>query len=229
MDIEISPGKILVLLLSIIGFLLFANIMGLVSTYVFDHGRVYGLVELMDFDSEENIPTLYASLQLIVVSSLLSIIGAKHKSNGEIYVPWFVLAVIFLYLAVDETAQIHERLMVPVNTAFELTGLLYFAWVVPYGIGVLVFVIAFSRSLFRLPKKTIRRFILSWAIFVTGAIGFEMLGARHYESYGEGNVVFSLFYTCEELLEMLGIALFIYTLLTYVSNEFQYLKATVRG
>ncbi len=229
MDIEMSPRKILVMLLSMIGFLLFANIMGLVSTYGFDHDTVYGLIELMDFNSEENLPTLFSSLQLIVVSSLLSIIGSKHKSNGEIYFPWFVLSVIFLYLAVDETAQIHERLYGPVQSAFELTGLLYFAWVVPYGVGVLVFVIAFSRFLFRLPKETARRFIASGAIYITGAIGFEMLGGRHFETYGAENVVFSMLYTCEELLEMLGIALFIYTLLTYVSNEFQYLKATVRG
>ena len=228
MDVEISPRKILVILLSIIGFLLFANIMGIVSTYVFDHGRVYGLIKLFDFNSESNLPTLYSSSQLIVASLLLSIIGVKHKSNGAIYVPWLALAVIFLFLAVDETALIHERFTLPVGTALEPTGLLYFSWVVPYGFALLVFVIAFSRFLFRLPKKAMRRFMASGAIYVTGAIGFEMLGARHYESYGSENVVYSMFYTCEELLEMLGVAFFVYALLAYISSEFQYLRATVR-
>ena len=62
MDIEMSPRKILFILLSMIGFLLFANLMGIVSTNVFDHDTVYGLIKLFDFDREENLPTLYSSL-----------------------------------------------------------------------------------------------------------------------------------------------------------------------
>ena len=228
MDIEKSPRKILVMLLSIIGFLLFANIMGIVSTYAFDHGKVYGLIDLFDFDNERNIPTLYSSLQLIAVSLLLSIIGVKHISNSAIYVPWLALAVIFLFLAVDETAMIHERFSLPVGTTLEPTGLLYFSWVVPYGLAVLVCLIAFSRFLLRLPKEAMRRFMASGAIYVTGAIGFEMLSARHKESYGSKNVVFAMFYTCEELLEMLGVAFFVYALLAYISSEFQYLRTTIR-
>jgi len=86
MDIEASPRKIFVVLLSIIGFLLFANIMGLVSIYVFDHDTVFGLVKLFAFREEENIPTLYSSLQLIVASSLLAFIAYKNRSIGENYV-----------------------------------------------------------------------------------------------------------------------------------------------
>ena len=131
MEIEMSPRKILVILVSIIGFLLFANLMGLVSRYVFDYDKVNGLIGLFDFDKEGNLPTLYSSLQLIVVSLLLWIVGAKHKSNDEVCIPWFALAVIFLFLAVDETAQIHERIGRLVQTEFEPTGLLSFACVIP--------------------------------------------------------------------------------------------------
>jgi len=228
MDIEISPRKSFVVLLSIIGFLLFANIMGLVSTYAFDHDSVFGLVELFDFREEKNIPTLYSSLQLITASSLLAIIAYKHRSIGEKYFPWFVLSMIFLYLAVDETAQIHEQLYAPMHAAFDLTGLLYFAWFIPYGIAVLIFVLAYSRFLFRLPRRIAWLFIASGAVYVTGAIGLEMLGGRHYELHGRHNVVYSIISTCEELLEQLGIALFIYVLLTYISNQFQFLRVTVR-
>ena len=48
-----------------------------------------------------------------------------------------------------------------------------------------------------------------------------MLGARHFESNGTENVVYAMLYTCEQLLEMLGVALFIHALVAYVSNEFQ--------
>ena len=226
MDIEISPRKVLVILLSMIGFLLFANVAGIVSKYGFGHDSVYGLVNLFDFDQEMNLPTLYSSIQLIVACLLLSIIGAKHRLNGENYVLWIALAVIFLFLAVDETALIHEVIGVRISKAFEPTGLFYYAWVIPYGIAVLVFVITFSKFLFALPKETKWRFIASGAIYVTGAIGFEMLSGISDQSYGVNSVFYSMFYTCEELLEMVGIALFIYALLAYISNEFQYLRAT---
>ena len=226
MDIEISPRKVLVILLSIIGFLLFANVAGIVSKYGFGHDSEYWLVNLFDFDREMNIPTLYSSIQLIVACLLLSIIGAKHRLNGENYVLWIALAVIFLFLAVDETALIHEVIGVRISKAFEPTGLFYYAWVIPYGIAVLVFVITFSKFLFALPKETKWRFIASGATYVTGAIGFEMLSGISDQSYGVNSVFYSMFYTCEELLEMVGIALFIYALLAYISNEFQYLRAT---
>ena len=228
MDIDISPRKILIIMVSVIGLLLFANVMGLVSTYVFHHPYLYGLIDLIDFDSEKNLPTMYSTLQLLVASCLLAVIGSSHKSGGTNYAPWYVLAAIFLFLGIDEFVQIHERFLDSVREDFKLTGLFYYAWVVPYGLGVLAFVIAFSRFLLRLPRKTMRWFIASGAIYVTGAIGFEMLGARHFESYGLDNVAYSILYTCEESLEMLGIALFIYSLLAYASKEFQYLRADIR-
>ena len=118
MDIETSPRKILAILLVIIGFLLFANLMGIVSKFVFGHDWVYGLIDLFDFNTEENVPTLYSSLQLVFASLLLLVIGTKHRSEGYAYVPWLVLSILFLFLAVDETAQLHELLLRPVREKF---------------------------------------------------------------------------------------------------------------
>lgn len=232
MDIIVSPRKLLILLLLMIGILLSANIMSIVVFHGFDHTPAsMAFVAIFNFDYEKNVPTLFSSLQLIVVGLILSIIGVKQKSNREIYVPWLALAVIFLFLAIDETAELHERLTTLTRDAVDpirLTGSLFFAWVIPYGLGVLVLVIALSNFLLRLPRKTALLFTASGAIYITGAIGFEMLGAGYFESYSSGRAIYSVFYTCEELLEMLGVSLFIYALLAYISNEFQYVKFTIK-
>ncbi len=228
LNIEISCRKVFVILLSVIGFLLFAHIMGLVTRLVFDHDTVYGLIPMFDLGDESNVPTLFSSLQLILASLILSTIGARRKSNGEDYVFWFALAAIFLFLAVDETAQVHEQIDIRIREAYEPTGILYFPWVIPYGIAVVVLVIAFSNFLLRLPKETMWLFIASGVIYVTGVIGFEMLGARHYEIHGPMNVVYAIIVTCEELLEMVGVALFIYALLAYISNQHRYLRCTIK-
>lgn len=54
-----------------------------------------------------------------------------------------------------------------------------------------------------------------------------MLGGRWFEMYGKHNITYSILYTCEETLEMLGIALFIYALLTYIVGQFESLSITV--
>jgi len=70
-------------------------------------------------------------------------------------------------------------------------------------------------------------FVVTGVTFITGAIGFEMIGGRHFDLHGKNNLLYSLIYTCEELLEMLGIVIFIYTLLKYIVSEFKVLTIAI--
>jgi len=70
-------------------------------------------------------------------------------------------------------------------------------------------------------------FVSSGSIFTTGAIGFEILGAPYYESHGNQSIIYAFFYTCEESFEMIGIVIFIYALLKYITSQFKSLKITV--
>ena len=224
MNIEIHPKQIFTKLLYLIIFLLFANIIGIVSNLAFDQSRVL----LFRFDSEHNIPTLYSSFALIVSSILLAFIGSAHKRLGTAYLPWIGLAIIFLFLAIDESLSIHERFVRPVRDLFKTSGLLYFAWVIPYGIALIVFLIAYLKFLLDLPKRIMILFIISGSTFVSGAIGLEMLGGRYLELHGTNNLIYSIFFTCEEFLEMLGIVIFIYTLLSYIATQITSFTVTVR-
>ena len=228
MNIEFSPRKILVELFSIIGFLVVAHIIVVASTYVFDPSSVYGIAHLFRLDRESNIPTLFSSMQLVVAGILLAVIGAKYRSDDGKYSLWFVLAAIFFFLAIDETAQIHDRLNDKIRAAFDLTGLFYYGWVIPYGVAVVVFVFSFSGFLIRLPENTMRLFIMSGTIYVVGAIGIEMLSAVVAQNIGSGTPVYQLTTTIEESFEMIGIALFIYALLLHISDQFEDLRLTVR-
>ena len=137
------------------------------------------------------------------------------------------LAVIFLFLSIDEISSIHERLTKLVRALLDTSGLLFSAWVIPYGLAVIVFVAAYLRFLIRLPKKIMFLFVVSGMIFVLGAVGIELLEGHHYELHGSADVTFAVFYTIEEFMEMFGIALFIYTLLSYIESEFGLITITV--
>lgn len=216
MTISFTPKNVLTIFLYIIALLLCTNILGLVSRFVFEHDYVYGLIGLFDFNTEKNIPTFYSSVALIIASLLLLFITNLHKKEQLPYVLWGVLSFIFLFLSIDEISSIHEKLNEPIKNNIDATGLLYFAWVIPYGIALIAFVAAYLKFLLKLPKTTMRLFILSGSLFVLGAIGFEMLGGWQAELNGNRGLLYAIFYTFEESLEMLGVALFIYALLEYI-------------
>ena len=190
--------------------MLAANILGLISKFYFDHDYFFGLIPLFDFNIEKNIPTLYSSLILIFCSILLAFIASAHKKQKTSYIPWVGLSLIFLFLSIDETASIHEQLSKPFRFGLNTSGLLYHAWVIPYGFILAVLIIIYFRFLMRQTKNIRNLFVLSGTTYVIGALGFELLGGWQNDFFGTNNITYSILYTCEEFLEMLGIVIFIY-------------------
>ena len=229
MKIEISPKQILIILLFIITVLLFANIMTVISRIVFDHDHLYGLVGLFNFNTERNIPTLYSSAALIFSAILLLFISYMNKISHEPYILWGVLSLIFLFLSIDETSSIHEHLTTPTRDLLDTSSFLYYAWVIPYGLFLIGFIVVYFKFLLNLPRDIMVLFLISGALFVLGAIGFEMLGGWLEELHGSSGLVYAICYTCEEFLEMLGIIIFIYSLLTYILSQKKYLEIMLVG
>lgn len=226
MEIEIKPKQILGILLSIIGVLLFMNISALVFYYRVDIGSfksfsntTLNLVHLFDFNEEANIPTFYSAVTLLISALLLFSITILHKRSGKSYLPWLCLGAVFLFLTFDEFASLHELTIGVSREAFNASGYFHYAWVIPYSIGLVALGLIYIPFLKNLEKKIRNLFLLSAAIFVAGALGFEMLGGNVVQSHGP-TPLFAFFYTVEETLEMVGIAVFIFALLTYIPNSY---------
>ena len=218
--LELSPQKVCRLLLIIIACLIIVSSLAQFGAFFLNQsssasysGRLFRL------DEEINIPTLYSSLALAFCSILLAIISyMKRVINSSYAGYWKGLSLIFLYLAIDEMCSIHEILST-LRPILNASGLLYFTWVIPGSIFVAVFVLIFWRFIQSLPRKTRNLFIIAGTIYVGGAIGMEMIGGYHSEAYGEDNPMYSLITTIEESLEMFGIAVFIYALLSYIASH----------
>jgi len=224
LKVEFTPKQVLKFLLCIITFLFFIHSLSLISRLLSDHGTLFGELNIFNVDAEKNIPTFYSAIALLIASTLLFFITATHKKMNDPYISWAILAILFLFLSIDEISSIHESLTLPTRNLFDTSGLLYFAWVIPYGIALIIFVCAYLKFLLSLPKHIMILFITSGIIFIMGAIGFELLGGREAELNGKQGLLYAIFYTCEEFFEMIGIALFIYTLLTYIVTQFGSLK-----
>ena len=69
-----------------------------------------------------------------------------------------------------------------------------FPGIVPYGVATLVLALAYARFVRELPKDTRARFVTAGVIFLTGALGNEMPGAREADLHGTETVVYCLLF-----------------------------------
>lgn len=179
------------------------------------------LRRLFDLDQEANIPTAFSAFLLLTSAALLSVIALHKRHNADSFrYQWLVLACGFCAMAVDELSSIHEMLIWPVRhvLARDHVGPFYFAWVVPaiIGIGLLsVYLFSFLRHL---PPLTRVRFLIAGTVYLTGAVGLEMVGGIRAEQFGPGDFLYILGTQLEETLEMLGLVLFIRALLLYLHD-----------
>lgn len=182
------------------------------------------LIPLLDVVGESNLPTWYASSTLLLCALLLAAVAAIKKRDGARYIShWRALAVIFLYLSLDEAAQIHERTTPPLRELLNAWGVLYgflfWSWVVLFGALTLIFVLAYLRFLAHLPPKTRQLFLIAGALYAGGALGGEVVGGHYASLYGRDDPTVAIPSHVEELAEMLGVAIFIYALLSYIRSH----------
>jgi hypothetical protein len=208
-------------LIAIIAILVVASTAGQISRYVFDHGRLFGLVRLFYLDSEQSIPAYFSTLQLLAAAAILGWISQAKRRSGDAFAGhWMFLALGFAFLSIDENCSIHETLSLESALHVKSTGFTFFAWVIPAGIGVITIGILFLRFLIQLPPPFRNSFLLAAALYLGGAVGVEMFEGRYAERHGFENLGFVAHVTVEESLEMFGIALFIRSLLRYAETMY---------
>lgn len=204
-------------------------------------GNMRGLVPMFTVGKEESIATWYSSTVLLFCFVLLVAIAvAKKIANDHYFLYWAGLSVVFLYLSADESSSIHERLGGGIGryvlgaTGIGQEGILGRAWVV-FGVGmVLIVTLVFLRFFIALPSKTRRLFFVAGLLFVTGAIGLEMVAAFYLDFYGGGDnmtlvqdTVRTQLPNVEEFLEMLGVIVFLYALMSYINAQAQKVRILV--
>lgn len=202
----------------------------MVSAFGFGYDYLKGIVPLFNLEGEQNVPTLFSSLQLIAAAALLGICAARTKlSQGVYFKHWVGLSLIFIFLAVDESALIHEKTMGVSREFFGGSGLLYYTWIIPFGAFAVAVLATYSRFLLALPRRTGAIFLLSGAVFVTGAVGMELFEGQINEAGGYQSLDYMILVTIEETLEMAGIYAFIYGVLGYLVAEGRSVKLSLVG
>ncbi len=173
-------------------------------------------LRFFDLNAEHTVPAWYSTVLLTLAAAITAVTAIIKAADKEPFIShWFGLSAIFFYLSMDEALAIHERAIGPVSAMIPVGGLLYFAWVVPGAIAVLIVGLVYLKFLAWQPRRLAWNMVIAGSIYVTGCLILEMVGGLLYETYGPG-VRTDLVSMLEEVAEMGGIVLYIYALAAHL-------------
>jgi hypothetical protein len=229
MGIAINIDRLFRWHLICIGFFAVADIFVVICFDLLGFERLRFLARLFSLNAEQNPPALFSAGALLLTAAVCGLCASQSDKKENPF--WMLMAIVFAFLAIDEAVSIHELLVPRARVFFHASGAFANAWVIPYGIALIIFLFFIFGPLMRLPAKTRNGFVLAGILFVTGALGFEMIEAGMKNSavmpWMTKSLASSIYMLCEETLEMLGIALALRTCLRHLTQRTGSMDVTV--
>ena len=224
----IHPRRVVTLLAWIVAIISVLGLAGQIAEPHLTRGHLRRVVHLVDLDAEWNIASWYATLTLLGAAGLLGLIAAAvRRRRGPFVRHWQILALVFVYLSFDEAVGIHELVTVPARAVVRTGSWLPFTWVVPAGVLVGLLGLLYLPFLRHLPRRIAVWFVVAGAVYVAGAIGMEVASGLVLTTHDGQSLAYELTAATEEVLEMVGVLLFIRVLLIHLADEIDELRITI--
>ncbi len=190
-----------------------------VADHLFGFSKRDTLIRLFNLAMECNIPNWYASALLLICAGLLAAIALAAGPEKEAYRRhWAALALIFIYISIDETAQLHEQINRPLRRALDVDGVFHYAWVIPAMAFLAVLTAVYRRFLLALPPRSRRLFLAAAVCYVGGALGTEFFVNHWVTQYGT-DPVYGMLNVLQETMELTGLCIFIVALLGHLRDS----------
>lgn len=217
----LTPERTVRILILIVFLLLLGHLAALYTKHI--ASEQYGMLWVFHFDSEANIPALYSFVIIMACGALLWATASLHEVRIKQQTRfWKTLSCLCIIAALDEFTGFHQVLTtdsLKLLGDFTADGYLYFKWIIPYCLFFALMTAFLLNQFIRLPIHTKLTFLLGGTIFFVGAILFEMLGGHYLVTHpGESKYTslnYALLATVEELLEMIGIIIFLYGIMKF--------------
>ena len=230
MTLTISPSKIARALLCIVFGLTSLNVAGQYALETFGKKQLHAwhllsAINQFDLGHGYNIPDWYQSSTLLLCALLFAAIALhKQRTHESFVIRWWLLALLFLAVSIDEATEAHEVIANLLQGMLNASGLNNFTWEIPVAVCAFLLLLSYARFLATLPRKTCFWLLVGGAIYLSGALGLEAAGTWYLTESGERDFTLALLSTAEEFLEMLGVVIFIYTLTDYLSLQVKELR-----
>lgn len=181
---------------------------------------------------EATLGTWFTIVMMLGVALLAALIASAERASGSRWWRhWYGVAAVFVVTSIDEQAQLHETLVLPVQRLFGITtGPLLLAWVIPALVLAAAVSLVFLRFVLSLPRRTRTWFVASIGLWLLGAIGMELVDGATFTLLQSLGAEVELraketLYAVEEAVEMLGIMMIVSTLLVHARDA----ASTARG
>lgn len=220
----LDPWRIAAVLSSLTLLLAAANIAVFLSVGV-EAARSKASFRLMDFGYEGNL-TAFLSALILLAAALACLGNAAGDGRQPLlafragWPGWRVLALIFVFLSIDEAVELHENFnRIELGLDDSLAFLNLYTWVAAYLPAAILMGLACVPFLRRLPRRTAALIGLSGMLFLTGAVGLELIGAwqRVVLGLGPNDLALVLRGLAEEVTEIIAVILFIGAALEYAA------------
>jgi hypothetical protein len=181
------------------------------ATREWAHGSVTAnALHFFNATYESTVPTLFSALLLLACAGCAAALASSGIPQRR---RWWLLCAVLIAFTVDESVGFHEATMAPLRRLLDAGGVLYYTWVVPGTLFVVLAVAAFGPLARELAGTQRRLFAAAAALYFGGALGLEFAGGWVAERYGETSAQLLPLSAAEEILEMVGAVLFLYVLM----------------
>jgi hypothetical protein len=182
--------------------------------------------ELVYLDTENTIPSIFSSMQLMAIGLLLFCL-VTESSEMKVFKSLFIMStLVFAFLSLDEALGLHEKLQHRIGTIDWVPknegG--HGSWTYIYFFAGVAFLLTNSVSIVKFFKKfpTQSRFIIGGMIlYVTGSVVLEYftfsLDLRREDIFA----LYTMEVVAEEFLEMAGVSIVLYGFLQFCTDEYR--------
>jgi len=212
--VAIGPGQVARTISFLILFFFVADVGAHILRASTDNAQLVKTARLFMLDEEQNFPTYFASLLFLFIAVLSGNIATRLNRGDRDIAYWKGLAVLFVFVSMDEFIMIHEKLGGVLSIFISTSGVWTFNWIILYGILGLIIMALYARFFLRLPAFLQKRLMLAGALFFLGAFVGEMIeGAIYHQTGGQKPPHFYVVASLEEVLELCGALIIIQALL----------------
>jgi hypothetical protein len=134
-------------------------------------------IQLFGVDQEGSLPTWWSALLLVSLGGLTWLVAHHRKSiRWSERLAWWALAGGFVFLSIDESCMLHER----IGRRVQWDGSLHHArWILLWLPPPLILAALIFWQLWRASRRFVLGMILGVVVFLSGAVGMEALNATY--------------------------------------------------
>jgi hypothetical protein len=211
------PRRIVISLLIITFILLCIHLLCVYASFILD--SPYSFSWKFYFDKRMNIPFFF-SVGLLLLSAYftykISVSPFEIPSRLEF---WKTLCILIGFIALDKFFHLHNKartITSAITSTNDATSPFYYLWTIPYLAFIGYIGVRLKRSFVPLPEPIKKQLITACALFATGAIVLEVAGIYYAHLHsGESDLYHVLIKTSEDLLQILGTVMLIYSLIRH--------------